>query len=73
MNRNVNNEMTAQRILELKKANGLTTRELAEKLEISESAVKNYIYGRSLPPLETLYKMITIFGVNCIDDIVVLR
>ena len=50
MNRNVNNEMTAQRILELKKANGLTTRELAEKLEISESAVKNYIYGRSLPP-----------------------
>ena len=71
MNGNISNTMTAKRILELKKENRLTMKELAEKLEISESAVKNYIYGRSLPPLETLYKMVIIFKVDSLDDIVV--
>lgn len=53
----------------LRKKNGLTQLELAEKLSYSDKAVSKWEKGESLPPIEVFYKLSQLYGVG-IDNIV---
>jgi transcriptional regulator with XRE-family HTH domain len=54
----------SQRIKELRKENGYTQRELATKLELTNSTVCDWETGRSEPDLETLKKIAQLFSVS---------
>lgn len=71
MNEKINVKKTAKRISELKRKNGLKNCDIAKVLCISESAVKNYMSGRTIPPIERLYAMAELFGVKSIEEIIV--
>ena len=47
--------------------------DIAKALCISESAVKNYMSGRTIPPIERLYAMAELFGVKSIEEILYLN
>lgn len=64
---------TGRKIKELMISNGFSNERLAKTLNLSESAVKNYLYGRTLPPTETLLIMVKLFGLNQIEDILVME
>ena len=53
-----------QRIKELRIESGLTQKELAEKLETTNSAVCDWEKGRTQPDLETLKQIAQFFSVS---------
>ena len=67
----INKIKTGKRIGELMKRDSITCKELALKLCLSQSAVKNYISGNSIPKLETLEQMVNIFHLRNIYDIII--
>lgn len=52
------------KLIELRKANGLTQDELASKMSISRSAICNYEKGIREPSFETLEEFADIFNVS---------
>ena len=58
------NFIIAKNITELRKKNGLTQAELAEKLNYSDKAVSKWEKGESLPGIEVLYKLGELYGVS---------
>ena len=52
------------RIKELRKENGLTQKQLADKLQTTNSAVCDWERGRTQPDLETLAKIASLFSVS---------
>ena len=54
----------AKNLTELRKKNGLTQAELAEKLNYSDKAVSKWEKGESLPGIEVLYKLGELYGVS---------
>lgn len=56
------------RLAELRKKKGLTQKELANKLKISESAIAMYETGRRIPSLNKAKMIAEFFDVN-IEDI----
>jgi len=58
----------ADRLVELRKKNGLSQDELAEKLNVSRQAVSNWERGESLPDTENLIALSKIYGVS-IDEL----
>ena len=52
------------RIKELRLENGLTQKQLAEKLHTTNSAVCDWEKGRTQPDLETLASVAEFFGVS---------
>lgn len=52
------------RIREIRKKCGLTMKELAERVGVSESAISQYETGRRQPDYETLLKIADYFGVS---------
>ena len=52
------------RIKELRKEQGFTQKQLADKLQVSNSAVCDWERGRTQPDLETLTKIATLFEVS---------
>ena len=60
----INMRIFSQRIKELRKENGYTQRELATKLELTNSTVCDWETGRSEPDLETLKKIAQLFSVS---------
>lgn len=56
--------MTGNKIKELRKANKMTQQELAQKLELSPSAIGMYEQDRRMPSIELLIKIGQVFGVS---------
>lgn len=56
--------MIADRIIELRKGDGMTQTQLASKLNISASAVGMYEQGRRVPSIDMLIRMSKIFDVS---------
>lgn len=56
-------ETFSVRIKELRKENGLTQKQLANKLQTTNSAVCDWERGRTQPDLETLAKIASLFSV----------
>lgn len=67
---NVNIKITSNNIRRSMKEKGYTIKNLAAALMISESTLKNYIYGKNLPPMAILLDMVRLFGLERIEDIV---
>lgn len=55
-----------ERIKEMRRANGLTQKELGEKLNLLNSTISNYENGRSSPDVNTLYALSSVL--NCSVD-----
>ena len=54
----------SEKILQLRKANGFTQEELAEKLNVSRQSVSKWESGQSVPELEKLVALSEIFQVS---------
>lgn len=57
-------EIFCKRIKELRQEMGLTQKQLAEKLQTSNSSVCDWEKGRSEPDLQTLGCIARVFGVS---------
>ena len=60
----MDNEKVGQFILGLRKANQMTQKELAEKLNISDKAVSKWERGLSYPDISLLSSLSDILGVT---------
>lgn len=60
----INNDKVGEFILELRREKGLTQKELAEKLYISDKAVSKWERGLSMPDIALLIPLSQIFGVT---------
>lgn len=60
----IDNEQFGQLLTELRKEKGLTQKQLAEKLYISDKAVSKWERGLSLPDISLLMPLTKIFGVT---------
>jgi len=58
------NNIVAQNISSLRKMNKITQLELAEKLNYSDKAVSKWEHGESLPSIEVLCEIASVFGVD---------
>ena len=58
------NYIVSKNLSDLRKKNGLTQLELAEKLNYSDKAVSKWENGESLPGVEVLYKLSKLYGVS---------
>ena len=38
---------------------------------MSDSAIKNYLYGKVIPSVDVLHHMVRVFGLDSIEDILV--
>lgn len=54
-------EVFKHRIIEARKENNLSQRDVAEKLKISKSTIASYESGRTEPDLETLGKLAKLY------------
>ena len=60
------------KIKTLLKRQGMTQRELAEKIETSEASISRYLRGKRIPMVLTLAAMAQVLGVN-IDELLAER
>lgn len=61
--------MVALQLKRLRKTNRMTQQDVADRLDISASAVGMYEQGRREPDLATLVKLADIFGVS-VDQLI---
>lgn len=54
----------SEKILELRKANGLSQEQLAEKIGVSRQAISKWESGESLPEVERLIELSAVFNVT---------
>ena len=54
----------SEKLLTLRKAKGMTQEELADKLEVSRQSISKWESGQSVPELEKIVALSTIFGVT---------
>lgn len=54
----------SERIVALRKQHGITQKQLAESLELSEIAIQNYESGRRKPAFEVLLSLADYFNVS---------
>lgn len=45
-------------------ASGLSVREFARRVSVTEGSIRHYLSGRQVPPLDKLEKMAEVLGVN---------
>ena len=57
-------ETIRKNLIRLRKNNGFTQGEIADKIDKSESAVSSWEKGLSLPDPQTLYKLAKIYGIS---------
>lgn len=67
--RNIDYKELGQIIRCLRKLNGFTQEEVADKLNISVSALKHYELGRRKPSTECLLNMVSLFGLNSVEEL----
>ena len=58
------NKAFGQRLRQARKAAGLKTEELGEKVFYGKWAIESYERGMRLPPIETVCKMAEVLGVS---------
>lgn len=58
-------------IRKLIKNNDYTIVEFSNKMCMSDSAIKNYLYGKVIPSVDVLHHMVRVFGLDSIEDILV--
>lgn len=58
-----------QRLIDLRKARGLSQEELAEKLYVSRQTISNWERGRTYPDINSLLLMATFFDVS-LDNLI---
>ena len=58
------NFIIGKRLSKLRKSNGLTQSELAERLNYSDKAVSKWEQGESMPGIEVLYRLSKLYGVS---------
>ena len=56
--------MLSDKIMELRKRNGMSQEALAEKLDVSRQSVSKWETGESVPDLDRIIKLSEIFGVS---------
>ncbi len=66
---NIDWEKTKEKVRWMMKERNYTLKKMASDLYMSESSVKNYIYGKSGIPTGVLLSMVDIFGKDKIEDI----
>ena len=66
---NERKEMTARKITELRKENGLTQKEVSEKIGVTQQSYNSYEKGRTAPTIEILVRLSYLYEVP-IDIIV---
>ena len=54
----------ADKIIMLRKKNGLTQEEFAEKMNVSRQAISKWESGQSIPDLDKILKISTLFGMT---------
>lgn len=54
----------AEKLLTLRKANGLTQEQLAEKLDVSRQSISKWESGQAAPELEKIVMLSTVFNVS---------
>lgn len=64
-------EKTRVHIRTLMKSKEYTIVGFSKEMGTSDSTIKNYLYGRSNPPIDMLYRMVGVFGLNTIEDVLV--
>lgn len=60
--------MINEKLLELRKSNNLTQKELAEKLHVSRQTISRWEVGTTLPDIEILKKLSILYGIS-LDEI----
>lgn len=71
MEKEIDMRQTGSRISELISRTGCDRRTFAGRLNISESTLKNYLYGRSMPPYDRMREMSKLFGLKDIEEMIV--
>ncbi len=66
----INGEMTGKKFALLMKEHGVSIRELASYLDVSDNAVRNYLSGTNLPSTERLYMICKMFDIDIRDILV---
>lgn len=67
----INWKETRLHIRKLIKNNDYTIVEFSNKMCMSDSAIKNYLYGKVIPSVDVLHHMVRVFGLDGIEDILV--
>ena len=60
----IDNVKTGKRIMEARKRRGVTVRNCAQRLHVSEQAVYNWQTGKCLPSLEVLVNLGALLGLS---------
>ena len=68
--RQVNMKATGERIQQLRKERGLTVRQITDTLGLITQTYYKWIWGNSIPSIDSLVGLADIFGVK-VDDIIV--
>ena len=66
---NVVKGQLGKRIAELRKQSGMTQREMAERLQVTTSALCKWERGQNYPDVEMIARMADLFRVSC-DDLI---
>ncbi len=66
----IHEEKTGLRLAMLMKENNISVQELADYLDVSDNAVRNYLSGTNLPSTERLYMICKKFDKDIRDIIV---
>ncbi len=53
-----------ERVIQLMKQEGLTQKELAEKINVTEASVSRYLKGERVPRIDVLVKLSNVFNVS---------
>jgi len=68
--RQINIVKTGERIQQLRKERGLTVRQITDTLGLIPQAYYKWVWGKSVPSVDSLIGLADIFGVK-VDDIIV--
>ena len=60
----MNQEQIGKTILEIRKKNNMTQKDLADKLHVTAQAVSKWENGRGIPDIEILQKLSKEFNIN---------
>ena len=72
-NLTIDRSETGKQIRHYMRTKGYTAHALASVLQLSDGALKNYLYGRNLPPLDVLLQMRQLFGLQSVEDLLVVQ
>lgn len=66
-------EMKKVKIKRMIREMGYSIKTIANELCVSESTIKNYVYAETKIPIDTLCQLKILFGVEKIEDLLVIK